>query len=92
MSGAAETSSSISFSWQPPPQNKTNGIIRHYTVRVTEVKTGLFFEINSTATSVNIGQLQAYNAYEVKSAAFTIGLGPFSASIEITTLEKGMLV
>ena len=27
----------------------------------------------------------------MRVAAFTVGLGPFSASVEVTTLEKGML-
>ena len=91
LNGFAESASSIAFSWQVPLQNETNGIIQYYTVRVTEINTRHLLEFNSNETSTNVGDLQAYQAYELSVAAFTVGLGPFSASVEVTTLETGML-
>ena len=38
--GVADTSRSLSLSWNPPPPGDQNGMLRHYVVNIIEVETG----------------------------------------------------
>ena len=86
------SSTSFVLSWSPPPTSQQNGIIRQYTINVTEVQTGTSIILNSTSTSVSVLSLHPYYTYECVVSAYTVGSGPYSEVITITTSEDGMLI
>ncbi|KAF5273665.1 hypothetical protein FQA39_LY07355 [Lamprigera yunnana] len=73
--------------WSPPPINHCNGILIGYKLQIKGV-TIRAITVNANMTSVVINNLTEGNHYSARVAALTkIGLGPFSASISITTWE-----
>ena len=85
------SSTSFVLFWSPPPTNQQNGIIREYTVNLTELQTGNSIVLNSTSTSVSVLSLHPYYTYKCVVSAYTVGSGPYSEVFTITTLEDGML-
>ena len=88
---ASVSSTSFVLSWSPPPTSQQNGIIREYTVNITEAQTGLSIILNSTSTSVSVLSLHPYYTYECTVSAYTVGIGPYSDVFSITTSEDGRL-
>ena len=88
---ASVGSTSFVLSWSPPPTSQQNGIIREYTVNITEIQTGLSIILNSTSTSVSVLSLHPYYTYECTVSAYTVGGGPYSEVFTITTQEDGTL-
>ena len=89
---SATSSSSIGISWSPPPAGDRNGVITQYRINITEVITGRVITLTSTTTSITARGLHPYYMYECVISAFTIGVGPYSQVIRITTPEDGMRV
>ena len=87
---ASVSSTSFVLSWSPPPISQQNGVIREYTVNITEIQTGLSIILNSTSTSVSVLSLHPYYTYECTVSAYTVGGGPYSEVFTITTPEDGM--
>lgn len=85
----ASSSTSLTISWMPPPQDNLNGIIRSYTILVLEVDTGNTTTYNSSETSLTVGFLHPYYRYQVSVAAVTVGQGPFSATTTIQLPQDG---
>ena len=79
----------LTLTWNAPPFEETNGIIRYYMIRVSELETGTSFFVTSNETEVIIPELHPYYTYECNVAAYTIDLGPYSTSITIQLLEEG---
>ena len=88
---ASVSSTSFVISWSPPPISQQNGIIREYTVNITELQTGTSIILNSTSTSVSVLSLHPYYTYECAVSAYTVGSGPYSEVFTITTSENGTL-
>ena len=83
------TSFYLTLTWNPPPFEETNGMIRYYRVRVSEIETGTSMFVTSNETEITISDLHPYYTYECNVAAFTIDLGPYSNAITIQLLEEG---
>ena len=83
------TSTSIRLSWSPPPVNSRNGIITEYRINITEAITGTVITLTSTATSITALGLHPYYTYECIVSAFTVGIGPYSQAVQITTPQDG---
>ena len=81
----------LTLTWNAPPFEETNGIIRYYMIRVSELETGTSFFVTSNETEVTVPELHPYYTYECNVAAYTIDLGPYSTSITIQLLEEGEL-
>ena len=79
----------VNASWYPPPLNDQNGIIRYYSIRITEVDTGDIYEVESNFTWILLDFLHPYYTFSVQFAAVTVAQGPFGASINFTTPEDG---
>lgn len=77
------------MSWSPPELFDTNGILREYSVIAEEVQSGELNSYTTFATLINITGLKPYTQYSCRVAAVTVDMGPFSASINITTLQDG---
>ena len=86
------SSTSFSLSWDPPPADDINGIVTEYRITITEVVTGRVITLTSATTSKMASGLHPYYVYECIVSAFTVGAGPYSQIIRITTPEDGMLM
>ena len=78
----------------PPPPEHHNGVIRHYNVSCTELKSGIVLQrltINSTTESL-VDSLHPFYDYSCAVAAITIQDGPFSSNVTITTAQDGRLL
>ena len=90
VSGWAVNSTSIYVTWSPLQEDLQNGIIVHYSLRLTEVASGRVITTERNATSVVVSSLHPHYAYEVTVAAATIvGNGPFSLGILVLTYSDG---
>lgn len=85
------TSYYLTLTWNPPPIEETNGMIRYYRIRVSEIETGTSMFMTSNETEITISDLHPYYTYECNVAAFTIDLGPYSNAITVQLLEEGQL-
>lgn len=81
----------FNVSWSPP-STQQNGVIRSYTVNLTDAATGLVYQYTANHTSVLIRELVPYNTYFTQVAAVTIASGPFSDSVYAVTPETGKSV
>lgn len=77
--------------WSPPPSSDINGNITEYRITITEVVTGRVINYTSTTTSFTALGLHPYYVYECIISAFTIGNGPYSQAIRVTTPEDGTI-
>ena len=69
--------------------NDVNGMIREYRISITEIITGTVINLTSNTTSIIASGLHPYYVYECAVSAFTVGAGPYSQVINITTPEDG---
>lgn len=85
-------SRSFHLSWNPPPTEDTNGIIRKYTVKLMEVLTEREELLETSNTTMRIHSLKPYTMYSVSVSAFTVSSGPFTPVVKVDTLEDGRLL
>jgi hypothetical protein len=86
VSGWAVNSTSLYVTWSPLQEDSQNGIIVHYSLRLTELASGRVITTERNATSVVVSSLHPHYAYKVTVAAATIiGTGPFSLGILVLT-------
>ena len=79
------------LSWNAPPPESHNGVIRHYIISCTEDETGAVFQrltANSTAERL-IDSLHPFYSYTCSVAAVTVEEGPFSFNMTVTTAQDG---
>lgn len=77
------------LSWSPPLDDEQNGVITNYVINITEDDTGYEFQLRTSNTTITVGyNLRPYYSYTCVIAAETsVGLGPFSSSIDFRTHE-----
>ena len=83
------TSTSIILQWTPPPTENVNGIIRAYTLTVSEHETRLSYNLSSPQTELSVGNLHPFYWYNFSVCAVTIAQGPCTAMHTLQTLEAG---
>lgn len=83
------TSRSVRVSWEPPLVEQQNGVIQYYLVMVMVQQTRASFSLNSSSTSRIIPNLHPAYVYSIEVAAVTIGVGPYSSIISISTPDDG---
>ena len=81
---------SLVVSWEPPQLEVRNGVIQQYTIRITELETGVVTTLYTEATSMNVTSLHPYYTYSCTVAAETSAIGPFSYPVQIQLPESGM--
>ena len=86
---ASMSSDSFLLSWDPPPVEDINGVIRNYMITVTEVETGRTFYVTTNITLLELNELHPFYMYTSIVAAQTIVLGPYSSSISVRLAEEG---
>ena len=85
------SSQSAIISWSAPEEHYQNGIIISYTVLVFEFGSEESLQFTSSDTSITLTSLMPYSSYFISVAASTsVGLGPYSTTITLNTLEDGM--
>ena len=89
VTGSATSSTSIEVTWDPPARNVQNGYIVQYRVTVTETETNTVSKSNVTDTSLTVTSLHPYYVYTFSVAAETVGIGPYSDGVNVTTDEAG---
>ena len=88
----SETSTTLVLSWQPPAPENQNGIIIHYIVNITEMETGRLLSFTAVnTTTLSVSTLHPFYTYTCIVAAVTVGLGPYSAPVEVELPEDGKL-
>lgn len=85
-------SRSVHLSWIPPPAGNINGIIRKYTLRVTEQTTGTVLTEESHNTTLEVYGLHPHTTYSVAVSAFTIREGPYAELHNVRTLEDSKCI
>lgn len=81
-------SRSLILDWTTPLPQDVNGIVTDYTISVTSTIGNSSFQIRSNVTTYALTSLRPFITYTCAVAAHTsIGQGPFSTSITITTPE-----
>ena len=92
LGAVAVSSSSIRITWIPPLEDQQNGVIRSYSINVTEIQTGTIkkFEAYGDESIKIVNQLHPYYLYECAVAANTVGLGP-AAFTQTLTFPAGEL-
>ena len=85
------TATSIQITWQPPALPDQNGVITGYVIIVTSLETTISQQFATNSTSLTVPNLDAFSNYVCIVAATTaVGRGPFSAVINVQTLETGV--
>ena len=88
----SETSTTLVLSWQPPSSENQNGIIVHYIVNITEMETGRLLSFTAVnTTTLSVPMLHPFYTYTCIVAAVTVGIGPYSATVEVELPEDGKL-
>ena len=79
------------IAWQPPAFEDQNGVIVYYQIVALQFQFDIpDIRVNTNFTSHTLTNLEEYNQYAVMIAAATqVGVGPFSSSMNFTTLEDG---
>ena len=83
------TSTYIFLTWEPPPIEMQNGVIREYRISIIEIRKNASQLRITTDTFVNVSGLHPNYDYNFTVTTVTIGPGPTSAPVTITTLEDG---
>ena len=84
------SSSAVNLSWQPLLPEQQNGRIIQYVVNVTTVETAEGFELVSTLNNLTVHSLHPHWTYIFTvSAETSVGVGPPSLAVTVTTLEDG---
>ena len=88
--GNISSSRSITLSWVPPPEEQQNGEITSYSLNITDTRTGVTIQrtVPDSQTTLTVTSLSPFTSYSCLIAVSTsVGLGPFSTVLTLTTLE-----
>ena len=81
------TPRSVFIKWEPPLIEDQNGIITEYTIRRGAI------EYITNTTNLTIADLSPHTAYAWRIAASTsVGIGPFSTTVNVIMPEDGKYV
>ena len=75
LQGRAVNATAVQLSWQPPPVDEQNGVIRLYTVILCESQTGQTVVYNTTMTQLTVGSLMPCMSYNWSVTPYTVGYG-----------------
>lgn len=75
--------------WREPRSDDQNGLIRLYWINVTEIETGINWQLMSDNRNVTVQSLHPFYSYSLVVAAQTVALGPFSSPVQIEMPEDG---
>ena len=82
----------VAFSWQTLEKNDTNGELVAFAVKVVRLDTSIEIRrnISSSLQNFTASGLKTYANYSIRIAAVNrAGVGPYSTSVIIETLQSG---
>ena len=83
------SATSILFTWEPPPPEYHNGIIRRYVVVLDSQDLSIKIRSYTSETSITVSNLNPYTVYLCTVAAETVLTGVESDVYEVQTHEAG---
>ncbi len=83
------TATSIHLSWEPPPENTHQGIIRGYRLNVTELATDTKISEFTQVTEIVLASLHPSYIYEILIIAVTVEEGSNYTTVLVATDEAG---
>jgi len=85
------TAYKINMTWEPPPNDALNGILRNFIIewRTSGGSNNSSIRLNSDEHSYMLTNLKPFTKYEVRIAAITSARGPFSNWSAVRTAEAG---
>ena len=89
VSGYTVSSTSIKFMWSPPEFVDQNGVIRSYSLTVTQGETSNVTTYATINTEYILSGLHPAYKYQFQAAALTVAKGPLSQPMYVYTLEEG---
>ena len=85
------SSTTVSLSWNPPPESDKNGLIIEYNVSLIDTMSGNHFFRSTSSNHLTVEQLYPNTIYQYAVAAITsVGSGPFTKYFYFKTSEAGM--
>ena len=91
LTGKALNSEEVLLMWELPHPQHQNGIITGFIINITALETGATIHTSTTYKNVTLRSLRPFTTYSCIVAARTsVGLGPFSITVTVQTLEDGM--
>lgn len=88
----SSTSTSLTLSWSPPPQDQLNGVLRHYVVIVEELDSGRNLTLTSINSQIVLADLHPFYTYRVSVCSVTLGVGPCAYFQPVQLPQEGMLI
>lgn len=85
------TATTVHLTWDHPPEETHQGVIRGYTLNVTELETGRTLRETTPETEIVIDSLHPFYTYKITIIAFTIEEGSNHTTIYVETDEAGKL-
>lgn len=83
-------STSFTLSWFPPEEEDRNGIIESYVIVCHVINNGSSHTVSTSMTTLALSMLHPYYQYNCTvTAATTVGTGPHTEALIVTTLEDG---
>ena len=79
------------MTWEAPEEDLQNGVIQRYMIVVMVQQTRASLSLNTTSTSIVIPNLHPAYDHSIEVAAVTIGVGPYSTAIPVTTPDDGKI-
>lgn len=88
--GEALSSEAVFLQWDLPLPQQQNGFIIGYVVNITALETGATDHMSTPYLNLTLHSLHPFTTYSCIVAARTsVGLGPFSTTVNVRTLEDG---
>lgn len=85
----ALNSTALQLTWLIPLTEDRNGVIRRYSVSLTEKERGIQLQQVTTATTLVLTSLHPHYTYNLTVAAETVALGPYSEPVTVQLPEDG---
>ena len=86
----ALNTSAMQISWLAPSPDSQNGIIRQYRFCIIELETGnVSCKTVENILQTTVTNLHPYYSYQVRVAAVTVGIGPYSTEVTLQLPEAG---
>ena len=90
ITGYADSAYSVSLTWNPPPDDKHNGILTGYVVNVTVLENNGSFSLVTKNSSLVLDTLKPFRTYMFAIAPMTVvGFGPTGVLFTIKTPQAG---
>lgn len=85
------TSRDFSLHWQSPVPSDRNGVIRSYSITLTDKFRGITtpYSVNGNVTLFEFRDLHPAWTYSLQVAAVTVSRGPLSDPLGVTMAEDG---